>query len=173
MTKTLTGHQRHFNKNEFIVSKTDTRGIITYANPLFISIAGYSEKELIGKPHNILRHPDMPKCIFKMWWEYMNAGQEAFAYVVNRCKNGDHYWVHAHGTASLNEQGKIIGLHSNRRVPNEKTLKSVIIPLYKKLRTIEASESNKNTGMEKAYAHLRKLISEKHGEDYNAWLFSL
>lgn len=169
----LTGKEQTFDNDEFIVSKTDTRGIIQYANPLFINISGFTERELIGNPHNILRHPYMPKSVFKIWWEHMDGGKEAFAYVINRCKNGDHYWVHAHCTVSRDRSGKIVGLHSNRRVPNKDTVNGKVVPLYKSLCEIEASEKNRNAGIEKAYTHLHSMIDGPHGKDYNAWLFGL
>ncbi|MCK9374295.1 MAG: PAS domain-containing protein [Sulfuricurvum sp.] len=111
-----------FNDDEFIVSKTDLSGRITYGNDLFITISGYSEKELLGSPHNILRHPDMPKLIFKLLWEHVQNGKEIFAYVKNRTKRGDFYWVFAHVTPSYSSVGKIIGYHSVRRKPTPEAL---------------------------------------------------
>lgn len=133
----LTGNEVTFQDDEIIVSKTNLKGHLTYANKLFLEIAGYSEQEVIGKPHNIIRHPDMPRVIFKMLWDTVRDGREVFAYVINRCKNGDHYWVYAHVTPSLDMNGKIIGYHSNRRVPQKDILNQTIIPLYKQLKQAE------------------------------------
>lgn len=133
----LTGNEVTFQDDEIIVSKTNLKGHLTYANKLFLEIAGYSEQEVIGKPHNIIRHPDMPRVIFKMLWDTVRDGREVFAYVINRCKNGDHYWVYAHVTPSLDMNGKIIGYHSNRRVPQKEILNQTIIPLYKQLKQAE------------------------------------
>lgn len=169
----LTGKEVFFPKTDFIVSKTDTKGIIQYGNKIFIDIAGYTESELIGKPHNILRHPDMPHSVFKLFWEYLQRGDEIFAYVVNKCKNGDHYWVFAHATPSVDKNGKTVAYHSNRRVPDPQFIQGTIVPLYAKLREIEASERNSNAGMAKAYQYLMSLINKKHGDDYNAWLLDL
>lgn len=168
----LTGVEVSFDKDRYIVSKTDTRGIIQYANKLFLEVSGFSEKELIGKPHNILRHPDMPKCVFKVWWDYLNKGEEVFAYVVNACKNGDHYWVFGHGTPSLDNSGTMIGLHSDRRVPDATIIKDKVIPLYAELKQIEQSASTSEEGMNKAYDYFLKKL-EPFGGDYNAWVFSL
>lgn len=172
-TAPLTGKEVFFSNSDFIVSKTDPKGIIQYGNKIFLDIAGYTETEIIGKPHNMLRHPDMPRCVFKIFWEYLQRGDEIFAYVINKCKNGDHYWVFAHATPSLDENGNIIAYHSNRRVPDPTFVRETIVPLYAALRDIEQSESNSNAGMEKAYTHLLSLIRTRHGDDYNAWLFSL
>ena len=96
----LTGVERFFDKDEIIVSKTDLKGRMTYCNDVFLRIAGYTEQELLGQPHSIIRHPDMPRCVFKLLWDTIGAGKEIFAYVINRAKNGDHYWVLAHVTPS-------------------------------------------------------------------------
>ncbi len=133
---TLTGNEQFFDKDEIIVSKTDTKGRITYANEVFMRLAFYTEQELLGKAHNIIRHPDMPRCVFRFLWERIQAKHEVFAYVINRSKNGDHYWVFAHVTPTLNDQGRIIGYHSSRRVPSASALET-IKPLYNELLAIE------------------------------------
>ena len=111
----LTGVERTFGDDEIIVSKTDTKGRITYANRVFQQVAGYTEDELLGKAHSIVRHPDMPRCVFKFLWDTIGAGNEVFAYVLNKAKNGDHYWVFAHVTPTFDDHGRIISYHSNRR----------------------------------------------------------
>ncbi len=113
----LTGVERTFGDDEIIVSKTDTKGRITYANRVFQKVAGYTEDELLGKAHSIVRHPDMPRCVFKFLWDTIGAGNEVFAYVLNKAKNGDHYWVFAHVTPTFDDHGRIISYHSNRRSP--------------------------------------------------------
>lgn len=132
----LTGHERTFGPDEIIVSKTDTKGRLTYANRVFQTVSLYTEPELLGKSHNIVRHPEMPRCVFRFLWERIEARHEVFAYVVNRCKNGDHYWVFAHVTPTLNAHGRITGYHSNRRVPMPGAL-ARIKPLYSDLLAIE------------------------------------
>ncbi|OIR15950.1 aerotaxis receptor [mine drainage metagenome] len=100
-----------------LVSKTDTKGIITYCNEAFVNISGYSREELLGKSHNIVRHPDMPPQAFKWLWDEVKAGRPWRGVVKNRCKNGDHYWVRA-TVAPFIEQGKITGYVSIRRAPS-------------------------------------------------------
>lgn len=104
-----------FAPHELIVSKTDARGVITYANDVFCRVAGYTEAEVLGQPHNFIRHPDMPGGVFSLLWDTLRSGNEIFAYVVNMARNGDHYWVFAHVTPSLDASGRLIGYHSNRR----------------------------------------------------------
>ena len=100
-----TGIERTFGEDEIIVSKTDLKGRITYANQVFLRIPGYTEKEVLGQPHNIIRHPDMPRCVFKLLWDTLEARREIFAYVINMACNGDHYWVFAHVTPTFEPTG--------------------------------------------------------------------
>jgi len=159
--KHVSGVEVFFEPDDIIVSKTNKQGHITYANDVFLDIAGYTEEEVVGKPHSVIRHPDMPRCIFKALWESIQSGEEIFAYVMNRAKNGDHYWVLAHVTPSLSTSGEIIGYHSNRRVPNRASLEGTIIPLYQDLLRIEAAGGRKQ-GLEDSSAHLAKLLSDKN-----------
>lgn len=166
----LTGVEQYLDVDEIIVSKTDPRGVITYANDVFIDISGYTEYELMGKPHSIIRHPHMPRCVFKLLWETIVAGDEIFAYVVNRCKNGDHYWVFAHVTPSYDENCQLIGYHSSRRAPRREAVNAVV-PLYKHLCQIEA-EVGGNAGMEKAFNTLLVLLKDK-GVRYEEFVLAL
>lgn len=168
----LTGHERKFDPQELMVSKTNPSGLIVYANDLFINLSGYTEEELLGKPHSIIRHPHMPRAIFKLLWETIKKGNEIFVYIVNRCKNGDHYWVLAHITPTVvGVNRSITGFHSVRRVANENALK-VIRPLYKELRDIENSTLDKSSGLEASY---QKLItySEEQSGSYARFVYSL
>jgi methyl-accepting chemotaxis protein len=101
-------------ENITIVSKTDLKGIITYVNAEFIEISGFSEEELLGSPHNLLRHPDMPAAAFEDLWNTVKSGYGWEGIVKNRCKNGDHYWVHAHVTP-IHEGSEVTGYTSVRR----------------------------------------------------------
>ncbi len=155
-----------FNENEIIVSKTDLKGRITYGNEVFIKLSGYEERELLGKPHNIVRHPQMPKCIFKLLWERIQSGEEIFAYVVNQAKNGDHYWVFANVTPSFDNNGKIIGYYSVRRKPNNDALKT-IEALYATLINAE-----KSGGVNTSVKYLEETLRSK-GKNYDEFILSL
>jgi PAS domain S-box-containing protein len=120
-----TGKERLLGVDELIVSKTDVKGVITYANETFCKMAAMSEEELLGKPHNIIRHPDMPRCVFKLLWDTLEAREEVFAYVVNLAADGAHYWVLAHVTPSYDRTGEVIGYHSNRRCPHPQAIAAV------------------------------------------------
>src|ERR1019366_945835 len=129
-TVTPTDAEVLFDKDDIIVSKTDLKGRITYANQTFCQIAGCSEAELMGQPHSIIRHPDMPRAVFKLLWDTLLEGREVFAYVKNMAKSGNYYWVFAHVTPSFDQNKRIIGFHSSRRVPDPETIKTAITPIY-------------------------------------------
>jgi len=143
------------NADAFLVSKTDTHGKITYCNEPFIKIVGASEQEILGKPHNIIRHPDMPRIIFKFLWEHVKNKEEIFAYVKNLSFDGGYYWVYANVTASTDQTGNIIGYYSVRRKANPKALE-IIIPLYAKLLELE-----KKGGIDASQAYLTDLLNQK------------
>ncbi|MDD5157752.1 PAS domain-containing protein [Sulfurimonas sp.] len=151
---------------DFIVSKTDLQGRIIYCNKIFMDMAEYSESELLGKAHSIIRHPDMPKAVFRFLWETIPKKQEIFAYVINKTKNGNDYWVYANITASLDENGKVVDYYSVRRKPNQKAL-DTIIPLYKKMVDIE-----KSSGVDASFKVLTDILKEK-GVSYDELIISL
>jgi len=169
--KSITGVEVSFDANDIIVSKTNLKGHITYANDVFLDIAGYTEEEVLGKPHSLIRHPNMPRCVFKLLWDTIQAGEEIFAYVINRTKNGDHYWVLAHVTPSFDSSGQIVGFHSNRRVANRQSLNDVIIPLYKDLLAME-SASDRKSGLVASTQKLVDLLDAK-GMNANQYFLSL
>lgn len=176
----LTGQERTFHRDEIIVSKTDLKGCISYANDVFLRISGYSEAELLGRPHNIVRHPDMPRCVYKLLWSRIEAGNEIFAYVINRAKNGDHYWVFAHVTPVFGvpdsgpDSGNgrtITGYHSSRRVPARPAVDAAV-GLYAALRTEEARHADRNAAMAASGAMLEKLLRDK-GTSYDEFILGL
>ena len=114
-----------------IVSSTDLKGIITYANRKFCEIANYSRGELIGKNHNIVRHPDMPKAAFQELWDTIQSGKEWTGVVKNLRKDGKYYWVYSHITP-IEKDGEIVGYTAARR-PASQTEINEVIPLYRDL----------------------------------------
>ncbi|QCK84652.1 PAS domain S-box protein [Phreatobacter aquaticus] len=160
-----TGREVFFDPADIIVSKTDLKGRITYANDVFIAIAGFSERELLGQPHSIIRHPDMPRAVFKLLWDTLAKGEEIFAYVKNMARSGDHYWVFAHVTPSYDAAGTLVSYHSNRRVPKRAAI-DAIAPVYAELCRVEAEHRN---GKEALAASSRILsdfvVSQKIGYD--------
>ena len=112
----ITAHARTFAQDVKLISVTDLNGNIVECNDAFVDVSGYKKEELIGQPHNIVRHPDMPTAAFKVMWEYLKAGKPWMGLVKNRCKNGDYYWVDAYITP-VTERGRVVGYESVRSCP--------------------------------------------------------
>jgi PAS domain S-box-containing protein len=156
-----TGKEVFFEENEIIVSKTDTSGKIIYANDVFYKVSGYEQHEVIGMPHSFVRHPSMPRSVFKLLWESIQSGNEIFAYVVNLAKNGDHYWVFAHVTPTFNVRGDIIGFHSNRRSPERDGVEK-FEALYKMLCAEEQKYTDKKKAIEASSKILQAMLREQN-----------
>ena len=109
---------------KLIVSRTDTRGIMTQCNQSFVDMSGYGEAELIGQPHCLLRHPDMPAAAFRDLWETVQAGRQWHGYVKNLRKDGGHYWVYATVVPNVRD-GKIVGFTSVRREPSREKVAEI------------------------------------------------
>ncbi|MDX2198809.1 MAG: PAS domain-containing protein [Phycisphaerae bacterium] len=165
------GVERTFGAEEIIVSKTDPKGRITYANDVFLRVAEYQEHEVLGKPHNLIRHPDMPRCVFKFMWDTIQAGHEIFAYVVNQSKNGNYYWVLAHVTPTFDTHGSIIGYHSNRRSPKAAAV-AQIKPVYALLRQIEQGHRTPRDAWQASLPALVQYLADR-GISYEEFVFSL
>ena len=118
----LSGRERSFPAEQHLISATDTRGIITYCNDEFAEISGFTREELVGSPHNLVRHPDMPPAVFAHMWDYLKSGRSWMGIVKNRCKNGDHYWVSAYVTP-IQENGRVVGYESVRSKPNSEQVR--------------------------------------------------
>ncbi|NOX16324.1 MAG: PAS domain-containing protein [Epsilonproteobacteria bacterium] len=159
-------NEKLLSSNDFIVSKTDIHGKMIYGNEIFIKISGYKESELLGKPHSLLRHPDMPRLIFSLLWERIKSRDEIFAYIKNLCKDGSYYWVFANVTATLDKNGGIRDFHSVRRKPCAAAM-SVIPNLYDQLLVAE-----KKDGLEVSQRVLKEILDEK-GVDYDEFILSL
>ena len=166
-----TGRERTFADDQIIVSKTDLKGRITYVNEVFVSVSQFAGEELIGAAHSIIRHPDMPRCVFKLLWERLEAGHEVFAYIVNLCKSGDHYWVFAHVTPTRNAAGHVVAYHSNRRTPDRNALRT-IEGLYARLRDVEARQHRKADAAQAGLDEFNRILTQA-GQSYDAFVWSL
>jgi methyl-accepting chemotaxis protein len=128
----VTNIEESFRDGEIIVSRTDLRGVITYVNPYFCEISGYSEQESLGQPQNFIRHPDMPEAAFADLWRTIKSGRPWTGMVKNRCKNGNYYWVEANVTP-VQENGQTIGYMSVRCKPTRQQVEAAAA-LYQRLR---------------------------------------
>ena len=135
--KRVTNHETLMKEDDFIVSKTDTKGVISYANRIFVDMSGYEKEEIIGANHNLIRHPFMPQIAFKLAWQLISQKKEFFGFVKNLRKDGGYYWVFAYITADKDRAGNIIGYSSFRRKPSASGVED-IREIYKLLNDAEA-----------------------------------
>jgi len=155
---------------DLIVSKADKEGKITYVNPIFMKISGYTQGELYDKPHAILRHPDMPKVIFKYLWDNIKVGNDVVSYVKNLCKDGSYYWVLATVKTAKNPDGSFRNYMSTRKCITPQA-KETISALYASL-----LETEKQEGVEASDAKLHAFMQENHITDaasFNAFMLNL
>lgn len=131
----VTQAERDYPENERLISETDLKGFITSANASFCAVAGYSHEELIGKRHNIVRHPDVPREVFADFWRTIRAGARWTGVIKNRCSNGDHYWVRAF-VSPIVRDGKTVGYRSVRVKPTRQEIAEAE-RLYEKVRAGE------------------------------------
>jgi len=166
-----TGVERRFGTEEIIVTKTDPRGVIRYANDVFLRVAGYRAEEVLGRPHNIIRHPDMPRAVFRLLWNEIQAGREIFAYVLNLASDGSHYWVLAHVTPSHDDAGRITGYHSSRRCAQARPVQT-LTAVYRTLLDVERGHAGATEAADAGYQALTELLTEHH-LTYSQFVWSL
>jgi PAS domain S-box-containing protein len=157
--------------DDFIVSKTDTVGKLTYCNPIFMEFSGFSETELLGQQHNIIRHPDMPRAVFALLWTTIRGGEEFMGYVKNMSKSGSYYWVFATVTPSFKPNSReIIGYFSVRRKPDQAKLR-IVESLYKDMLHAERNAGRANA-IDAGSAVLQNAIRDT-GKDYREYILTL
>jgi len=143
----------------YIVSETDAKGRITFCNDYFKEVSGYTDEELIGTPHNVVRHPDMPKVVFKLLWETISSGQNINTVVKNLAKDGRYYWIFTEFEMRKDtDTGEIIGYHASRKSISKYVIE-VITKLYRELLEVE-----KKDGVEASEKYLNDFLKEK-GDD--------
>ena len=143
---------------KYIISSTDIKGLITDVNDYFVEISGYSREELIGKPHNLIRHPDMPKVVFKLMWEQLKNGKDILALVKNLSKNGRYYWIFTTFEPIKNNDNKITGYKAHRKSAPKHTIET-ISDIYRQVLAVEKKE-----GVEKSEEFLNDYLKER-GEE--------
>ena len=142
----------YLENNTLITSKTDLKGHITYGNADFVRFSGYKEVEFLNKPHNIIRHKDMPRIAFKLLWDNVQNGKEFFGFVKNLSREKNIYWVFANITPSFDENHNIIGYYSVRRRPSKEGVK-FMSDLYAKL-----CETESKGGMDASLEQLSSTL---------------
>ncbi len=153
------------NPYKTIMSKTNQKGIIEYANDYFMEVSGYKEWELMGQPHNILRHPDMPKLVFKLLWDRLNNAQPIYAIVKNLAKDGRYYWVVADFKTKIDSDGNVTHYARRKAVPQK--AKEKISKIYNNILEIE-----KSAGLEASEAYFSGML-EDGGITYDEFIHGL
>ncbi len=164
--KNITDTSRVLDADDFIVSKTDTKGKIIYCNEIFTKMAGYPAADLIGANHNLIRHPDMPRVAFKIAWDLIKNKKEFFGFIKNLSADGSYYWVFTYITADLDERNNIISYTSIRRKAPQSAI-DIITPIYKTL--IDAERSG---GIDASQKILNNLL-EEHKVSYDEFIINL
>ena len=165
-----TQNEKVMREDDFLVSRTDLKGKLTYGNQIFIEFSGYSEAELLGQQHNIVRHPDMPRGVFKLLWDTLQEKKEIFAYVKNMSKDGSFYWVFANVTSSLDANGQPEGYFSVRRKPKPQAI-AAVTDLYRKM-----LEEERRAGPRDACAVSLALLNgvlSQNGVSYEQFILSI
>lgn len=157
--------------DDFIVSKTDASGRITYANRIFMEIAGYPEHRLLGVQHNVIRHPDMPRGVFRFMWNTLKSGEEFFGFAKNLCADGGYYWVFANITPDFDRDGNLQGYYSVRRNPPRSAL-NVITPIYNQMLAIEKQSSVKEAP-DRSLEYLFDVVQQTGSKSYNDLVLQL
>ncbi len=164
--KNITNKEKKLTDNDFILSKTDTKGMIIYCNEIFTEMSGYKAQDLIGANHNLIRHPDMPRVAFKLAWDTIKSKKEFFGFVKNLRADGGFYWVFTYITADLDERGNIISYTSVRRKPQQSAI-DAIAPIYKAL-----VDAEKTGGMDASGKILMDYL-EQNKISYDALVMNL
>ncbi len=168
---TPTSHEVKLGEEELIISKTDISGRLTYTNRTFMEISGYYEQELLGVQHNIIRHPDMPRGVFRMLWSTLKAKSEFLGFVKNLCKDGSYYWVFASVTPDVDRGGNVVGYYSVRRQPPSTAIRT-IESIYQKMLNVEQSAPSKKVAPDQSIDFLNDLLRSK-GTDYERFVLEL
>lgn len=166
-SKIITNNEMYFDPTELIISRTDTRGTITHCNDIFAKMSGWSQEELLGSNHNLIRHPDVPQIVYQLAWDLIRAKKEFYGYVKNLRKDGGFYWVFAYITADMDNNGEIAGYTSYRRFAPKYAV-STMEPIYKLLMQAEISG-----GMEMSEALLNKYLKSIGFTSYDAFIIDL
>ncbi len=165
-----TGVERVMREEDFIVSKTNPKGIITYCNEIFMEFSQMDEQELLGKQHNVIRHPEMPRAVFRLLWNTLENGREFNGFIKNLAADGGHYWVFANVTPSKDDKGNLLGYFSVRRKPSQAGIRW-FEPLY--ARMLEAEQAAGAAAAIDASTPLLNQALDEVKRGYNEQVFAL
>ena len=156
-----------WDKTKTLISETDVKGTITNVNDVFCAVAHYSASELIGQPHNLIRHPDMPKLIFKLLWDNLKVGNNFVGVIKNLAKTGEYYWVVTDFEMRRDAMGNITHYIGRRKSVPEAAINNYLAPFYESLLKME-----KIGGVELSSRFFMNYLT-KQGKDYIDFVISI
>ena len=156
-----------WDKTKPLISETDVKGTITNVNDVFCAVAHYSASELIGQPHNLIRHPDMPKLIFKLLWDNLKVGNNFVGVIKNLAKTGEYYWVVTNFEMRRDAMGNITHYIGRRKSVPEAAINNYLAPFYESLLKME-----KIGGVELSSRFFKNYLT-KQGKDYIDFVISI
>jgi len=163
------GRERVLTQADIICTRTDERGVITFTNPTFSRITGFSRAEATGKPHNIIRHPDVPRAVYFLLWDYIKNHQEKFfAVTKNVCKDGDHYWTIGYFQPETGPDGEITGYRSTRHGLHDERLKEEFDQLYRQVRA-EERQHPRPEQIDAGIKSMQKALAKRGYKDYESF----
>jgi PAS domain S-box-containing protein len=165
------GVERVLAPEDNLVSRTDPRGHLTFVNDAFLAVSGYRDIELLGRPHHVIRHPDMPRAVLRFMEETLKVREEAFAYVMNLTADGAHYWALAHVTPSLDRRGAVTGYYWIHRAPSPAALRQ-IVPLYARFLEMERNHQGTRAAIDASSAALKETLRDR-GQTYDQFVRQL
>ncbi|MHB8919517.1 MAG: PAS domain-containing protein [Halothiobacillus sp.] len=171
MEKTLiTDHERVLLRSEIISSRADYRGIITFVNPVFLKVTGYEKGEVLGQPHNMIRHPTVPRAVYRVMWDVIKAGEQFFGVTKNRCKNGDFYWTLGYFQPEIDAgTHEITGFRSTRHGLHDESLKQEFEELYQNVRQTELKYPHNAEQVQAGVECLTKQLKRRGFPDYQTF----
>lgn len=165
----LTENEHVLLRSDIISSRTDNRGIITFVNPTFLKITGYSKPEVLDQPHNIIRHPSVPRAVYRVMWEVIKAGKQFFGVTKNQCKNGDYYWTLGYFQPEFSDNQDISGYRSTRQGLHDEQLKQEFEELYTQVRQTELNYPHSADQVLAGVACLTKQLKKRGYDDYQQY----
>ncbi len=157
--------------DDLIITKTDQKGVITYANRKFMQVSNYAESALLGQAHNLIRHPDMPRGVFRLMWKTLMQGKEFFGILKNYTADGGFYWVFANVTPDYGIDGSTKGYYSVRRMPTRHAI-DTMTRIYAEMRAVEQS-AGKAAAPDTSLVWLQDYLDKAHAGSYENFVLGL
>lgn len=168
-TEHRTDLERVLLRSEIISTRTNPHGLITFVNPVFCTVTGYRKDEVLNKPHNIIRHPDVPRAVYRMMWDEIKSGNQFFGVTKNCCKHGAYYWTIGYFQPEIGASGEITGFRSTRHGLHSQALKEEFEELYHNVRQTELKYPHSMEQIVAGTECLSKQLKKRGFPDYQTF----